>query len=226
LEDNAECCNPRQAIITDLEKFITSLTVDKNHEIILGIDANETLYDEIGKSAILGLMDRCCLIYVMSSMHPDDPPTPPRSSSMRRVDFIFATAGMHKNIIRYGMLPKDSTFHSDHGALYIDIAVDPQFDLDSNRFVPQVHRKIQCLNPKIQRVSKNQLAHHTIPKYIDDLMAVPIDSWTNKHTSAVKKIDSALGDSQEFSERKCNKGKSRILDWSAELSHASKVISY
>jgi hypothetical protein len=56
LEDNAECCDPRQAFITDLEKNITSLTVDKNHYVILGIDANETFYEEIGESAILELI--------------------------------------------------------------------------------------------------------------------------------------------------------------------------
>jgi hypothetical protein len=47
------------------------------------------------------------------------------------------------------MLPKDSIFYSDHCALYIDISVKPQFDLESNRFVPQVHRKPQCQNPTI-----------------------------------------------------------------------------
>jgi hypothetical protein len=71
LEDNAEYCDSRQAFITDLEKFIASLTVDKNHDVILGIDANETLYDEIGESAILGLIERYGLIDVMASMHPE-----------------------------------------------------------------------------------------------------------------------------------------------------------
>jgi hypothetical protein len=70
LEDNTECCDPRQAFIKDLEKFITSLTVDKNHYVILIIDANETIYDEIGESAILRLVGRCGLIDVMSSMNP------------------------------------------------------------------------------------------------------------------------------------------------------------
>jgi hypothetical protein len=56
LEDNAECCDPRQAFITDIENFITSLTVDKNDDIIIGIDANEMLYDEISKGAIIGLV--------------------------------------------------------------------------------------------------------------------------------------------------------------------------
>jgi hypothetical protein len=95
----------RGRLIKDLEKFITSLTVDKNHDVILGIDANETLYDEIGESAILGLVERCSLIDVMASMNPGYPPPPTRCDSKRRADFIFATSGIHKNIIRYGIYP-------------------------------------------------------------------------------------------------------------------------
>jgi hypothetical protein len=191
-EDNAECCDPRQAFITNLERFITSLTVYKNHDVILGIDANKTLYDKIGESAILGLIERCGLIDAMASMNPDNPPPPIRCDFMRRVDFIFATAGIHKNIIRYGMLPKDSIFYINHCALYIDIAVEPQFGPDSNRVVPQVHRKIQCRNPaivsKYKECLKKKLAHHTIPECIDSLMAVPTGSSTKKHTAAEKKM--------------------------------------
>jgi hypothetical protein len=106
-------------------------------------------YDEICESVVLGLIERCGLVNVMTSMNPDDPPPPTRCDSKRRVDFIFATSGIHKNIIRYGMLPKDSIFYSDNCALYIDIAVKPQFSMDSNRVVPQVHRKLQCRNPTI-----------------------------------------------------------------------------
>jgi hypothetical protein len=88
-------------------------------------------YDEICESVVLGLIERCGLVNVMTSMNPDDPPPPTRCDSKRRVDFIFATSGIHKNIIRYGMLPKDSIFYSDNCALYIDIAVKPQFSMDS-----------------------------------------------------------------------------------------------
>jgi hypothetical protein len=113
LKDNAKFCDQRQAFITDLEKFITLL--------ILGIDTNETFYDEIGESAILGLVERCGLIDGMASMNPDDPPPPKRCNSKRRVDFIFATAGIHKNITRYGMLPNDSIFYSEYHILIVPI---------------------------------------------------------------------------------------------------------
>jgi hypothetical protein len=82
-----------------------SLTVDKNHDVILGLHANEMLYDEIGESAIIGLVERCGLIDIMASMNPDDLPPPTKSDSKRRVEFIFVATGIHKNIIRYGMLP-------------------------------------------------------------------------------------------------------------------------
>jgi hypothetical protein len=70
VEDNAACCDPGQAFITDFEKFITWITVDKNYDVILGIDANDTLYDEIDESAILGLVEICGIIDVMVSMKP------------------------------------------------------------------------------------------------------------------------------------------------------------
>jgi hypothetical protein len=170
----------------------------------------------------------------MVSMNPEDPPPPPPPppicDSTRRVDFIFATARIHKNIIRYGMLPKASIFYIDHCALYIDIDVEPQFGQDSNRFVPQVHRKLQCRNPTIvsryKECLKKKLAHHTILERTDALMAVIIGSWTKNHTTAANTIASNIGDSQEFLESKCKKGKSRILDWSSELSHAGKIVSY
>jgi hypothetical protein len=97
--------------------------------------------------------------------------------------------------------------------------------------MPQVHRGLQFQNPRIvskyNGSQKEQLAHHTIPESIDALMAVPIFSWTKKHTAAASNnIDSTLGDSQEISERKRNKRKSRILDWSTELSHAGNIVSY
>jgi uncharacterized protein Yka (UPF0111/DUF47 family) len=74
LEDNAGCYNQRQAFITDLEKIINSLTVDKKHNVILGIDANETLCDEISEIVILGLVERYGIINIMASMSPDAPP--------------------------------------------------------------------------------------------------------------------------------------------------------
>jgi hypothetical protein len=92
--------DPMQAFVADLEKFITSLTLDKNHDDILGMYAYE-LYDKTGESAILDLAD------FMASMNYDYPPPPLRRDSKRIVDFIVATAGIHQNIIRYGMLPKD-----------------------------------------------------------------------------------------------------------------------
>jgi hypothetical protein len=167
LEDNAECCDPRQAFITDLEKFITSFTLETNNDLILRIAANETLYDEIGESAILGLIERCGLIDVMVSINPDDPPPPMICNSMRLGDYIFATARIHKEIIRYGMIPKDSIFYSDHCSLYIDINVKPQLGPYSNRCVTQVHRKLHCRHPtivsKYKECLKNKLAHHITP---------------------------------------------------------------
>jgi hypothetical protein len=78
--------------------IIILLTVDTTHFVILGIDANETLYDKVGESAILGLVGICGLIDVMASINPDDPPPLTRCDW---VDFIFATTGVHKNIIIY-----------------------------------------------------------------------------------------------------------------------------
>jgi hypothetical protein len=125
------------------------------------------------------------------------------------------------------MLPKDSIFHC---ALYIDIAVEPQFGNDTNRFVSQIHRKLQCRHPKIlskyKECLKKKLAHQTITERVDAFLAVPIGSWTKNHTTALNKLDVTLGDSQEFAERKCNKGKRCMLDWSEELSHAGKIVSY
>jgi hypothetical protein len=43
--------------------------VDVGHDVVLGIDANETLFDEVGESALLGLVERCVLIDVMASMN-------------------------------------------------------------------------------------------------------------------------------------------------------------
>jgi hypothetical protein len=98
------------------------------------------------------------------------------------------------------MLPKDSILYSDHCDMYIDITVKYQLGLDSNCFVPQVHRKLQCQNPRIvykyKESLKKQLAHHSILECIDAFIEIPIGSWTSKHNASAKKIDSTLGNSQ------------------------------
>jgi hypothetical protein len=111
----ASNCNPREAFITYLRKQIDQWTTEPKHDVVLSIDANETLQENInGPFSISSLVSQCGLIDVLDYMHPQDTPPPTIIDSGLRINFLFCTARILPIIIRCGMVPKDSIYLSDH----------------------------------------------------------------------------------------------------------------
>ena len=97
--------------ITHLETFITKLN-KLNHQVIIGIDANEAFKSNAGD--IARLFKKCNLIDPISTKHgtAGEPNTYARGSD--RIDYFGCTSEIYKFITKCGILPFCSIMTSDH----------------------------------------------------------------------------------------------------------------
>ena len=158
LHDTLEKESMASLTITHLEIFIIKLT-KLNHEVIIGIDANEAFTSNAGD--IARLCKKCQLIDPISTKHgtTGEPNTYTRGTY--QIDYFFCTSIVYKFIKKCGILPFYSIISSDHRGLYTDVDItqylrNPFVNLAKNhtRLLSSTHPK-KCHN--IRRFSSNTL---------------------------------------------------------------------
>ena len=105
-------------MITDLADFINSITT-KQHEIIIGIDANES--NDKPKNGVDKLLQLTKLIDVISQQHgiQKDPNTHIRWR--KRIDFLFYSEHISTFIDKSDITPFNETTSSDHRGSFLDL---------------------------------------------------------------------------------------------------------
>ena len=125
--------------------FINKLT-KLNHEVIIGIDANEAFTSNAGD--IARLYKQCHIIDPISTIHgiKGEPNTYARGSD--RIDYFLCTNNIYKFILKCGILPFFSIMISNHRGLYLDVDIiqylrNPFIDLaqTQNRLLSSTHPK-------------------------------------------------------------------------------------
>ncbi len=114
---------PRAMFIEDLTAYIQDCQL-KGHDIILCLDANETL--EKPNSGLRRLTTTCSLIDVHEHFHPRMA-LPSHQRGSGKIDFMMVSPRIISCITRAGILPINSAFASDHRLMYIDLDIHKCF---------------------------------------------------------------------------------------------------
>ena len=110
--------NLRAKLINNLGLYINNLR-QQQHEIILMIDANESMTKtNSGISNLISLTQLCDPIFMLHGEH-KEPNTYIQGSD--RIDYIHCTPKLLKHILRCGILPFDMATTADHRGEYLDI---------------------------------------------------------------------------------------------------------
>ncbi len=177
--------DPRTQLIKDLTIQIKKWQQD-NNEIIIGIDANESL--DTTNSAILRLLQDTSL----TSLHRDTyaPITYARGKSC--IDYILGTPTVARSIKAGGYFPFfDGAWHSDHRALYVDIDTLALFNGDPQQIVNPTPRNLQSnnriqTNKFLEELCKNK----DLPKLASQLFSLHHTTiWSNDHHEHLEQID-------------------------------------
>ena len=112
---------PRRQFITDLIADIKAKQADQNHQIILGLDANEILEADgtpVKSSSIIHLKRECGLTDVYEFQHEVVGDT--SSKKRHKIDHLLVSPDVLPSVVRSGFLPWGTVIESDHRTGFVD----------------------------------------------------------------------------------------------------------
>ena len=214
--------DPRQAVIDDILKNITSDIKKGDHVIVMG-DINETIYgnfnEEMRKYGLQNVIDKFVL----------------RSKGIRSqergstiIDGVWATPMPYKSIIKLGLAPFYTGFTSDHRGIYFDLNCDQMFENYSKELLPAPYRRLKSTIPKRAKKYTNTLLamwkHHKMERKVDAILEMEQEQW-DKDTlqTTLNKIDMEIGRIMKVAEKGCCMvGRQDVYDWSPTLANIIK----
>ena len=146
--------DPREQFFVDLGIRLSSLRQQQS-EIILMLDANDTLQNPNSRFTRWVREQKLVDIHVRKHGTDDEPPTYARGS--KRIDYILTSAEISDYVTAAGILPLHEFITSDHRALFIDVALKEYLRDDPNPMVPACCRGIQSNDPRAVRKYRHSL---------------------------------------------------------------------
>jgi hypothetical protein len=217
--------NPRQQCLDDLELQILALR-ETNHEIVLGIDANEHIHQS---SKLLPFLESTGLID--SHIHPSETISSTKLGS-RKIDFLFTTLAIKNHISKSGILAYDTIYFSDHRPIYIDIAAS-YFSNEPLLIEKAPHRALRSKDTRATSLyiekMESLLATHNINQRLTQLQSdFEASGSANDHLiQQYEAIDLQVGEFMVCSERHSRRSfNSTKFDWSPTLKACCADLSY
>jgi exonuclease III len=139
--------NPRPIVqfYDDLEQHTITLQA-KGNEIVLMMDANESLTDRGSK--LKELASACNLTSVHTHLHADLPPPATYSRGSSKIVFILISENLLPACRSCGIEPLHSGIVSDHLALFMDLDQVVALQGPLNTIAPASGRVLQCIKVK------------------------------------------------------------------------------
>jgi hypothetical protein len=211
---------PRDQLIKDLTSQIRTWQ-HENNEIIIGIDANESL--DTPKSAILKLLQDTSLTSLNKAAYA--PITYARGKSC--IDFLLGTPNIAKSIKSNGYFPFFAgAWHSDHRALYVDIDTLALFNGDPQHIENPMKRNLQSTNrTQTTKFLETLCKNKALPQLATQLFALNhTKSWTSDQHEQLEQIDREFTNALLQAESKCRQNES--APWSPALHEAYLIQTY
>jgi hypothetical protein len=211
--------NPRKTFLLDLKKQIVEWQ-DNGSEIIIGIDANESVLAK--NSQIAALIEETNLELLVDTTNA--PATFIRGT--RAIDFIIGTQAIKRAMVANGYLPFYSgAWDSDHRALFVDINVDTILG-NVVEADPPKKRILQSRNIVIARKFLHNLAKDKTLKVLhDNILLLKVKKvFTTEDKNKLEKIDEQFTQLLLSSEKKCNNNHNQ--PWSEKVHQLALTYQY
>ena len=141
--------DPRKSFISDLDALLTQLG-EASHEIILLLDANESLSDRY--SGIRTLTRKHNLADLHTRLHGLEGQPATYIRGTKKIDFIFGSKGVAGNTSRAGITPFET---SDHRGLFVDVRLPPILGGPATPLSAAQHRDLNSKDPKSPALYRN-----------------------------------------------------------------------
>ena len=138
---------PRSQCIIDLEKFIKERQ-ENQEEIILSIDANETLETQATKNTKINSIQTLQQNTGLTNMAEYTDYTAPTHIGGRQIDFCFISPNLLPAVKNFKYLPFDSITSTDHKLYCIDFDIYSLFDKTPEEAAPLTTRILKTNLPK------------------------------------------------------------------------------
>jgi hypothetical protein len=214
--------NPRKHFIEDLTRLILHQQ-DLGHEILLMLDANDTLETDTG---IQSLLTRCNL----NDIHRHQPATSTYiGSANRRIDFVFGSAKVDQNVTRSGTLQYNEGPQADLRGLYVYLMLPAIFDHTIPPLATSTKRLLHNGNPETVETylnSVNNYYHeHNMVQRISQLFKNHKDMHRDEVRKALIKWDLDQGRAMISAELSL-RTPTKPYQWSPQLRNAGILLRY
>ena len=150
-------------MITDFADFINNLTT-KQHEIIIGIDANEA--NDKPKNGVDKLLQLTKLIDVINQKHGIRKEPNTHIRGCKRIDFLFCSEHMSTFIDKRDITPFIEIKSSDHRGSFLDLRLEAILKQSYIALPDHSSRPLQSSNTNNVINYKRHLKHFLVTHYI------------------------------------------------------------
>lgn len=192
--------HPRKAFIEDLHQLLAVFR-EKNHDIILGGDFNESIHDP--NSGVLHLATTFQLVDPFLHRFQHKPEFGTHINGRRRIDLLLVSPGILPGIQSIGYAPFDYSTPSDHRPLLVDITTSVFFGTRPNPIPSAVHRALTTKDTKAVTTYVNHLYDLLVCGEAFIKQAKLDDDTASPET--VEQLDRFLGVCEDQAEKKCHR---------------------
>jgi hypothetical protein len=149
--------DPIKKFYNDLEKLIQGW-IKQNIEIILLIDANETIGEKPG--GLSSAVGRLGLVDLIRDRHFSDEHIHTYSRGSKQIDYILGTKMVQANCQRSGMLPFGIGYPSDHRALFVKVNLEQILKTTIKAIDTITARKLTQATPRERKIFLEEVDKH------------------------------------------------------------------
>jgi hypothetical protein len=213
--------DPRQQCIDDL-KIEVQKEQNIGSEIVIMGDLNEVVGDD---PALMASVCATCHLYdPFSDLYPDQADTPTYARGRKRLDWVFVSRSLSPTIDAVGYNRYNLLYHSDHRAIFLDLAKRDSLGL-SSPLVPHSRRPIHSNSPHVRDFVLETYKHLQENKVFHKFSDFNLDAATDDDPSkTANAIDRQLTKALLHAQQKCSRPQTH--PWSETLHLASLRLRY
>jgi hypothetical protein len=220
---------PRHNCFDELRALFKEKFSGVGHEVVMGIDANESMKGN-GPRSLRRFMSDVGMHDAIAYANPGQT----RAKTMKKggseaVDHILATSGVLGFILAAGELHYDYTYVSDHPSLFCDVdgaILSGDFTHFSKEQGRNLHYKDKAAVVKYNDLLEKLCEENPIHEITDKLCAVSAEDWTPHQTLKLNNLDRHITLLMKRAAKKCRKQRAKGHMYSEELQMAASRCSY
>jgi hypothetical protein len=182
--------DPIKSFYQDLESTLLDWK-NKNYEILLMIDANETVGEKPG--GITMILGKVGLIDLTTSKHPHGIPPHTYSRGSKKIDYMFGSIRVKEFCSRAGIAPFGLGYQSDHRALFVILDIKQILQTAVSPIDSASARRLQQATPKERQIFLENTHFHfenqNLYTRLEKLMSSPMTEWTTDQINEYEACD-------------------------------------